>query len=380
MTMIDRDIESQVREMFLNGNKAVIIKGPRQSGKTTLVRKICHPVSDNLLYYTGDDMTHRELLSGMSILRWKDCLGSKKHVFIDEAQKIPNIGDAAKMLVDNFDDVHLIMTGSSSFELMNVSGEALTGRKREWTLLPLSFNELSNASSVAEERMSLESRLVYGSYPEVVVSSDKRDAIEEIAESYLLRDVLAVDGVRKSQTFLKLLNALALQIGNEFSLNELSGLVGINKDTVSKYISILEQSYIIFTLGSYSSNRRTELKKSRKAFFYDCGIRNAVLSDFTDFRLRSGDEKGALFENYLISERIKLNNSSRRKAKCYFWRTTTQSEVDYIELYDGKMEAFEFKFNPKRAAVFSRGFKSAYPDAVTSTTTSENFESFLRTS
>ena len=378
MKIIDRIIFEDVKNSFYNTNKTIIIKGPRQSGKTTLVKKILSNTQNACLCLTGDDMTHANMLENMSIKKWENLIENKKFLFVDEAQKIKNIGNSIKILNDNFDNIHIIMTGSSSFELMNITGEALTGRKREWTLLPISFEELSKYNTLFDEKNSIETRMVYGSYPEVITSEDKRDQIEEISDSYLLRDVLNVDGIRKSNVIIKLLQALAYQIGSEVSFNELSNLVGINKDTISKYITILEQSYIIFTLPAYSTNKRTELKKSNKIYFYDCGIRNAIIRDFSPFELRTPSEKGKLFENYVISERIKLNNNERRKAQCYFWRTTLQAEIDYIEIYDSVMSAFEFKLNPKNTVTKApRSFTSKYPNAKYKCITNENIDEFL---
>ena len=377
MSEIRREIEDGVREAFLNGNKAIIIKGPRQSGKTTLVNRIIRDVNESVLYFTGDDVSCIEMLDSMTIVRWKEILGSKKYVFIDEAQKIRNIGNSAKLLADHFSDVRLIMTGSSSFQLGNISGEALTGRKREWLLLPLSYSECAREYGTLAERRNLEERLVFGSYPEVVVGKDRREAVDEIAQSYLMRDVLSVDGIRKVHFFPTLIKALAMQVGSEVSLNELSSLTGANKETVARYVSILEQSYIIFSLMSYSTNKRSELKRARKIYFYDNGIRNSLIGDFTTFSMRSPDENGLLFENYIISERIKSLNNKRIRKASYFWRTTGQSEVDYIEEADGKIEAYEIKLNPKRKNSFSRAFMSSYPECRCEVVTTDNYAGFL---
>lgn len=378
MNYIKRLISESVKESFINTNKAIIIKGPRQSGKTTIAKEILKQIDKESLYLTGDDATHVSLLENISIIKWKEYLENKKYVFIDEAQKIKNIGTVSKLLTDNFDNIHLMMTGSSSFELANKTGEALTGRKREWFLLPLSFKELSQYNGLLEEKTSIETRVVYGSYPEVITSTNKREAIEEIAESYLLRDVLSIDGVRKASIFIKLLQALSYQVGSQVSFNELANIVGINKDTIAKYISILEQSYIIFTLHSFSTNLRTELKKSNKIYFYDCGIRNAILNDFSPFAARTPDEKGRLFENYLISERIKLNNNLHKKVQSYFWRTTQQAEIDYIEIYDSKISAFEFKLSPKKNNTKPPlSFISKYPNCNYKCITYDNVEEFL---
>ncbi len=330
----------------------------------------------NPVYLTGDDDDDRAIFEKVTISCWTQILGSRKSVFIDEGQKIPNLSRSVKLLLDNRDDVLIIITLSSSFKLKALSEETLTGRKFEYKLFPLSYKELCTHYGYLEEKKNLELRLIYGSYPEVVTHPDEmQELITLISESYLYRDLFQYEGIRKPQVLEKLLKALALQLGSEVSVNELSLLLGVSRTLVEAYIELLINAYIIFPLTSYSTNQRNELKKTRKYYFWDNGIRNSILKNFTPLVQR--DDTGALFENYMVSERIKKNIYMHATTSSYFWRTTDGIGVDYIETDGDKISAFEFKLNPNKKSRVTKAFTNRYPEAKIESVTSDNYDLFL---
>lgn len=368
-------IESLSSNLFKG--KVFVIYGPRQCGKTTLVKQLVRRESLNPVFLNGDDDLDQGLFDTVTQSRWTQILGDKKCVVVDEAQKIRNMGRSVKLLVDARPDVQVIVTGSSSFALANTVEEPLTGRKFEYRLFPLSYAELADHFGMQEERKKLELRLIYGSYPEVVTDETAMKAtVRLLAESYLYRDVLQYDGIRKPAVLEKLLRALALQCGNEVSIAELAGLLGVSRTTVDSYLKILEQAFIVFPLGSYATNLRKEIKKGAKYYFVDNGMRNAVLNDFTPIAQRT--DVGALWENYVVSERMKRNAAKRAEGLPYFWRSADQMEMDYLEVRGAEIRAFEFKWNPKKESRISRAFQNRYPAATIQTITPENYDLFLR--
>ncbi len=373
--MIERTLKDEVKAKFFKG-KAIMIYGPRQVGKTTLVKELIKSEGLEPVYLTGDDDDDKAVFEKVTLSRWTQILGSRKSIFIDEGQKIPNLSRSVKLLLDNRDDVLVIITGSSSFKLKALSEETLTGRKFEYKLFPLSYKELSDHYGYLEEKKNFELRLIYGSYPEVVTHpGEMQELLTLISESYLYRDLFQYEGIRKPQVLEKLLKALALQIGSEVSVNELSLLLGVSRTLVEAYIELLIDAYIIFPLTSYSTNQRNELKKAQKYYFWDNGIRNSVLKNFTPLVQR--DDSGALFENYMVSERIKRNLYTHSNASSYFWRTTDGMEVDYIETDGERISAFEFKLNPNKKCRVTKAFTNRYPNAETATVTSDNYDAFL---
>lgn len=375
MSKIDRTIAAQIQSRFMQG-KAIILYGPRQCGKTTLVKQIIQKNALDCVMLNGDDDEDTSLFETVTMSRWKQILGNKKYVFIDEGQKIKNLGRGIKLLVDNISDVQVIVTGSSSFELASKTEETLTGRKFEYKLFPLSFTELTSHFGFLEEKKKLELRLIYGSYPEIVTNeSEMTERLNLLSESYLFRDLFSYEGIRKPALLEKLLKALALQVGSEVSLNEISSLLGVSRTLVESYISLLVQAFIIFPLTSFSTNKRNELKKSVKYYFCDNGIRNAVLKDFTPIFQRK--DVGALWENYLITERIKKNAYNQKNCFSHFWRTTDQMEVDYIEVEGEQITAYEFKWNSDKKGRITKAFTNRYPEAKLVTITKENYDDFL---
>lgn len=373
MTNITRTIQHSILQR-LEDRKAIIVMGARQVGKTTLLHQLIN--DSDAMWLTGDDAPTRTLLSDIGIERLKALIGNRKVIIIDEAQRIKNIGLTIKLIVDNIPTVKVLATGSSSFELANVINEPLTGRKWQYTLFPLSFAELTAHSNLLSERAMLEHRLVYGSYPEVVTSpADEKKVLEQLAESYVYKDVLDLGQLRKNDELITLVKALAYQIGNEVVYSELAQLCRLDPKTVEKYISILEQAYIVFRLGSFSRNLRNELRHSRKIYFYDTGIRNALINNYAPVEMRS--DAGQLFENYMIVERMKYCQRSNRLCNRYFWRTTSQSEIDYIEESDGILSAFEFKWNPRRKASLPKSFSNAYPGTDFAVVNPDNYDQFL---
>lgn len=351
--------------------------GPRQVGKSTLLHNIFGG-DNNVLWLNGDDADNRALFDDFSSTKMRLVLGKKDILVIDEAQRISDIGLYIKIIVDQLEDVKVVATGSSSFELAAKINESLTGRKREFKLLPLSFKEMVDHTDLIEEKRMLHHRMRFGYYPEVVVNEgDEREILHELTESYLYKDIIALDIIKKPEHLSKLVKALAYQIGSQVSYSELSRLVGVDVKTVSRYIDILEKCYIIYRLGTYSRNLRNELKSSNKIYFWDLGIRNAVIGNFSDINSRSPEERGALWENFAITERLKRNNINRFYGNVWFWRTTTQTEVDYIEDADGQLTAFEFKYNPKFKASVPVAFRNSYPDARFEVITPENIADFL---
>lgn len=332
-------------ENSLYKKKIVIIYGARQVGKTTLVKDIQEKYSDTSLYLNADEPDIRVSLEEKTSTELFKLFGDKKFIIIDEAQRVKNIGLTLKLIIDNKPDLQVVATGSSSFELSNSISEPLTGRKFEFHLYPLSIQELEEKYNKLELNRILENILIYGMYPEVInlTINEAKKRIEEISKSYLFKDILQFQDIRNSDVLEKLLQALALQLGNEVSFNELANLLGIDKDTVSRYIQLLEKAFIIFTLKPYSRNLRKELGKLRKVYFYDLGIRNAVINNFNHLNLRT--DIGALWENFLLSERIKYNNNASKIVNTYFWRTYDKKEIDYIEEKNGKLSAFEFKYS-----------------------------------
>ncbi|MGB0430311.1 MAG: ATP-binding protein [Bacteroidia bacterium] len=351
----------------------MMLIGPRQVGKTTLIKSVLG--EDEYLFLDGDDPTTRTVLTNPNTEQLKRLIGSHKTVFIDEAQRIENIGLTLKIIVDQLKTVQLLVSGSSAFELQNHLNEPLTGRKWEYLLYPISWNELESHFGYLKAKQQLETRILYGMYPEVINSvGDEYDVLKNLSGSYLYKDVLALGNIRKPEVLESLLKALALQIGSEVSYNELAQTVGVDKNTVNEYITLLEQSFIIFKLGSFSRNLRNELKRSKKIFFYDTGIRNMIIGNFNSLELRS--DKGALFENFLISERLKKNAYTSPNTQMYFWRTTRQQEIDLVEINGEEISAFEFKWNPKKKSKAPKTFVDAYNSSF-SVVTSENFQDFI---
>ncbi len=373
--MINRFLQPQLESM-LGSHKAIIVMGARQVGKSTLLQLLLGQRQD-VLWLNGDNNDVQTLFTAISAERMHSLMGTKRVLVIDEAQRIPNIGVQLKIIIDQLSDVQVIATGSSSFELASKVNEPLTGRKREFKLFPLTFNEMVEHSSLIEELRLIPHRLVYGYYPEVVANpGQEANILKELTDSYLYRDILTLDKVAKSDKLVLLLKALAMQIGSQVSYNELSGLVGIDAKTIERYITVLEQSYIIFRLGSFSRNLRNELKFSKKIYFWDMGIRNAVIGNFSLAETRS--DIGAMWENFAIAERMKQIKYRHPFAQSYFWRTKQQTEIDYIEELDGSLRAFEFKWNERKSLRCPLAFSNAYPDASFSAITPSNIDDFLR--
>ena len=357
--------------------KIVILLGARQVGKTTLLKSLFQN-SDSTLWLNGDELDVQNLFANLSVDRFKAYLGKNKNLVIDEAQRIEDIGLRLKVLVDSIDDIQIFATGSSSFDLANRVNEPLTGRKREFQLFPLSFKELVSNSDLLTEKRMLPHRLVFGAYPEVVMShGNEIEILKELSQSYLYKDILSFEKIRHSDKLIKLLQALAWQVGSQVSYNELAQICSIDSKTVEHYITILEQAFIIFRLGTFSRNLRNELKNNRKIYFYDNGIRNAIIANFSAVENRN--DAGALWENYLISERMKKNSYDGIMVNTAFWRTKEQQEIDYLEERDGMLYACEFKWSEAGAkkARFPLTFSRAYPDAKFSVITPQNVEDFL---
>jgi uncharacterized protein len=373
--MIERSIELQIKNSLFKG-KAILLFGPRQVGKTTLLKKIINELSYDYLWMNGDEPDHRLSLTNTTSTQLKNIIGNAKILIIDEAQRVENIGVTIKLLTDNYPKIQVIATGSSAFELANKINEPLTGRKIEYYLYPFSFNELCNAKGKLEEIRMLDHRLVFGAYPDVVNQiENEKETLNLLADSYLYKDLLAYEGIKRSSILNKLLTALALQLGNEVSYNELSQIVGADKNTVEKYIDLLEKAFVIFKLPAFSRNVRNELKKSKKIYFYDNGIRNAIIGNFQSVTIRN--DIGALWENYLIAERMKFRKYNKLYGGTYFWRTTQQQEIDYLEEKDGVINGFEFKWNNNTKAKFPKTFSENYLNSTLKLVNKLNYEQFL---
>lgn len=370
--MITRTLAKRIRNKIGKG-KAIMVIGPRQVGKTTLIRN--ELANQDVAFFDGDDPTVRNLLDSPNTEKIRSLIGNKKVVFIDEAQRINGIGLTLKIITDQFKDVQLWISGSSSFTLAHELNEPLTGRKWQYEMYPISWEEFQNHVGFLKAEQSLTTRLIYGFYPDVINNpGEEKEILKNLVDSYLYRDILSYAEIRKPEVLEKLVQALALQIGSEVNYNELSQIVGVDKNTIQRYISILEKGYVIFKLPSFSSNIRNEIKKNKKIYFYDNGIRNMIIGNFNDINLRQ--DKGGLWENFLISERIKQNEYKITLAKSFFWRTTQQQEVDYVEAVNQEIFGYEFKWNPKKKVKLPKTFVEKY-NAQEKLISNENFREFV---
>ncbi len=372
--MIDRILKQKI-EQSLKLNKAIIILGARQTGKTTLLKMIFKDKKD-LIWLNGDDHDTIALFDSTSAARLKTNFENYKTIIVDEAQRIADVGIKFKLITDQIPEIQLVATGSSSFDLANKINEPLTGRKVELHLFPISFEEMAKQDGFIQENRLLPHRLVYGYYPEIVTAKGKeKELLKYISDSYLYKDILLWDKIKKSDKIVKLLQALAYQVGSEVSFNEISKLIGLDNQTVEKYIQLLEQIYIIFRLPAFSRNNRKELKRSRKIYFYDNGIRNALISDFRLLEMRN--DIGALWENFLMSERMKYKSYHNVWAQSYFWRTHDQQEIDYVEDMDGTLYAYEFKWNKNKNPKLPKTFSRTYPNHEFKVISPDNYEEFI---
>lgn len=376
MQYIPREIEENIKNSLLK-EKIVIIYGARQVGKTTLAKKILSEYGNEGRYYNCELLSVERGLSEMEAEKIKAFLGDYKIVVLDEAQKIPNIGKILKIMVDTYPEMQIIATGSSSFDLLQKVSEPMTGRIFQFILYPFSVNEIIKYGDRQLLDAKLENILRFGAYPGVFGLSEKDagERLNEIASNYLYKDILQVEGLKKSSVIKNLLQALALQLGDEVSLQELAVTLGINRLTVQKYIDILEQSFVIFKLNAFSRNKRKEISKSIKVYFYDLGIRNSLIENFNPLEIRN--DIGALWENFCIVERKKTNEVNRRFANLYFWRTYDQKEIDLIEEREGKLFGYEMKWK-KDAVKAPKDWLEEYKEAEFSVVSGKNFVEFLR--
>ncbi|MDX2133305.1 MAG: ATP-binding protein [Saprospiraceae bacterium] len=372
--MIERALREHIERHWADP-KAIVVLGPRQVGKTTLLRQMCAEKGE-YLYLNADDPGIVALLDGAGEARLRQIIGRNTILFIDEAQRVPNIGLTLKIVTDQIPGVKLIVTGSSALDLASEVNEPLTGRKWEYRLYPVAWSELTAHTGFAAAHTQLEQRLLFGMYPEVLnQTGDEEEVLAQLAGSYLYKDLLNFGGIRKPEVLDKLLLALALQTGSEVSYNELAQLLQIDRGTVEQYIGLLEKAYIVFRLPPLSRNLRNEIGSSRKIYFWDTGIRNAVLKDFKPLARRA--DTGAIWENFLISERLKRMEYRRIRGRAWFWRTYQQQEIDYVEEVQGEFAAYEFKWNPQAKTRFPEAFVSAYQPVDVGVVHREGFDGFL---
>ena len=375
--MVSRFIYQSLQEELYAG-KALLVLGPRQAGKTTLLRALVAEQPNPSVWLNCDEPDIRKMLQEPTSSLLRNLVGNATLVIIDEAQRVKNIGLTLKLITDQLPSVQLIATGSSSLELANEINEPLTGRKIEYLLLPFSTKELIQHHGLLEEKRLLSQRLIYGLYPDVVMRPGKeRRTLQNLSSSYLYKDIFRFQDVRKPEVLETLLEALALQICSEVSYHELAQTVGIDSATVRRYIDLLEKNFVLFRLRSFSRNLRNELKKSRKIYFYDNGVRNAIINNFQSLDLRT--DQGALWENFLVSERQKYLHFHEIHANRYFWRTKQQQEIDYLEDRDGRLYAYEFKWKDRQKTSFPKTFQNTYPDSFTQVVTPENYTDWLTT-
>lgn len=378
MNIIKRTLQDKISER-IEPNKAVLLFGARRVGKTVLMRELLKTFSGKSMLLNGEDYDTIALLNERSIANYKHLLEGVDLLAIDEAQNIPDIGSKLKLIVDEIEGVRVIASGSSSFDLLNKTGEPLVGRSTQFRLHPFSQHEISQTENALETRQNLESRLIYGSYPEVVALESferKTDYLRDIVGAYLLKDILAIDGLKNSGKMRELLRLIAFQMGSEVSYDELGRQLGMSKNTVEKYLDLLSKVFVIYRLGAYSRNLRKEVVKAGKWYFYDNGIRNAVIGNFSPLAIRQ--DVGALWENYLLSEKIKTANNHNKVKEFYFWRTYDNQEIDLIEESAEGLSAFEFKWGNKKPSV-PVSFSAAYPEASYEVINKDNYLNFILT-
>ena len=372
--MITRVQADRIEKVFFKG-KAIVLTGARQVGKTTMLENILEKHKGELLTMNGDDTTIQNLLNRPNTLQLKQLIGNNKLVFIDEAQRIPEIGLTSKIITDSFKEVQLILSGSSSFDLYNKVNEPLTGRKWTFNLWPVTWEEWQNHVGYIKAEQDVENRMIFGFYPDVLNHEESPETVlVELAESYLYKDILMYEGLKKPTVIKKLLQALAFQVGNEVSLQELGQTVGVDPKTIDTYIDILEKAFIIFRLTPLSRNLRNEIKAKNKVYFYDNGIRNAVIGQLQPLAIRQ--DIGVLWENFLLSERVKQISQNKVLRQFYFWRTTQQQEVDYVEEVNGAFFAYEFKWNERKKIKFPKTFTNGY-DSSNKGINRQNFREFV---
>lgn len=371
--MINRTSQNEIDSYLFKG-KAILVFGARQVGKTSLIKKTIG--GQSFLWLNGDEPDTQLLLENITTDRLKALIGDHKILVIDEAQMIHNIGLLIKRMVDNYPEIQVIASGSSAFELADKTKESIVGRKEEVQLFPLNYSEMVKHTNFIEETRLVPHRLVFGYYPEVVTNPGKEEKIlNDLVEGFLYKDILNLEGVKKSATLQRLVQMLAYRIGSEISYNSLANDLGINRLTVEKYIDILEKNFIVFSLNAFSKNQDNELKKGRKVYFWDNGLRNRIIKNFNPIELR--DDIGALWENFIISERKKKLAYENQFKDTYFWRNTQQAEIDYLEIKNTEIEAFEIKYNPNQKVLFTKSFTSKYHPKTTQVIHKENFWDYL---
>ncbi len=376
---IHRQISNNFVKKLVSG-KVLILLGARRTGKTSFIKAL---INDNIdepyLFLNGEDMSVEEILKIRTVENYKRLLGQNKLLIIDEAQKIPQIGAILKLMIDEIEGLKIIATGSSVFDLGNKLGEPLTGRKYDFFMFPFSQEEYSATENLIETKSRLEERLIYGNYPELLKENsydNKAVYLNELINSYLFKDILEYDGIKNSEKIIQILRLIAFQIGKEVSLEEIGTKIGISRNTVEKYLDLLCKTFVVFKLSGFSRNLRNEITKTSRWYFYDNGIRNAIISNFNNLLLRN--DVGELWENYLISERIKFQKNNSILVNNYFWRTYQQQEIDLIEESGGKLFAYEIKWNTKKKVKEPKAWRKAYPDSEFSVITPDNYLDWIR--
>ncbi len=375
--MIQRALEKKLLS-DIKPQKVVLLLGARRVGKTVLMEKLIREYGDGVVFLNGEEYATVEMLSARTISSYKQLFQGVKLLAIDEAQNIPHIGNILKLIIDHIEGLSVIVSGSSSFDLYNMAGEPLVGRSNHYMLYPFSLKELSKEESGVETMQLLEERLVYGMYPELIHISDfdkKKQYLLEVVNSYLLKDILMIDGIKNSSKMRDLLRLVAFQMGSEVSYDELARQLGLSRNTVEKYLDLLSKIYVIHKLPAFSQNKRKEVTKSSKWYFTDNGIRNAVINDFRVVSMR--EDVGLLWESFLIGERMKKRNNANEFASFYFWRSYSMQEIDLIEEFNGIISAFEFKWNNKKVKAPSR-FVENYPHTDFNVINKINFWDFIK--
>ena len=371
--MITR-IQQLAIDSYLFRGKAIIVFGARQVGKTSLIKNTV--LNHSFLWLNGDEPDTQLLLENITTDRLKVLIGTHTILVIDEAQMIHNIGLLIKRMVDNFPEIQVIASGSSAFELADKTKESMVGRKEEVQLFPLSYQELVQHTNFIEETRLAPHRLVFGYYPEVVNNPGIEEKIlNDLVDGFLYKDILNLEGIKKSSTLQRLVQMLAFRIGSEINFSSLGNDLGINRLTVEKYIDILEKNFIVFSLNAFSKNQDNEIKKSRKVYFWDNGLRNRIIKNFSPIELR--DDYGALWENFIISERKKKLTYDLQFKDTFFWRNTQQAEIDFLEVKNNEIDAYEIKYNPNVKVKFSKSFTEKYHPKTTQVIHKENFWEFL---